>query len=116
MATFNKFDCFVEDLAEKVHNLSGDTLKVALTNTAPIATNSVLADITQVDYTYLSDRTVTITSSSQTSGAYSLVLEDLSLTASGGVVGPFRYVVLYNDSTTGDKMIGWSQGCLCNAL
>lgn len=48
MATFNKFNSFVEALAEKTHNLGADTLKVALTNSAPSATNTVLADITQI--------------------------------------------------------------------
>ena len=45
MATFNKFQAFVENLAEKGMNLGADTLKVALTNTAPVATNSLPAEI-----------------------------------------------------------------------
>jgi hypothetical protein len=48
VATFNKFQQFVEDLAEKVHNLQSDTLKVLLTNTAPVATNAVKADLTEI--------------------------------------------------------------------
>lgn len=109
MATFNKFNAFVENLAEKVHNLGGDTLKVALTNSAPSASNSTLSDITEITYTYCSARTITISSSSQTSGTYSLVATDLTLTASGGSVGPFRYVVVYNDTPTSpaDPLIGY---------
>lgn len=99
MATFTKFNAFVENLAEGVHNLATDQLVVALTNTAPTASNSVLADITQITYTNLSSRNITTSSSSQTSGTYSLVLTDLTLTASGSV-GPFRYVVIYNDTPT----------------
>lgn len=106
MATFNKFNSFTEALAEKVHNLGSDTLKVALTNTAPVATNTVLANITEIDYTNLSSRTITTTSSSQTSGTYKLVLQDLVLTASG-TVPEFRYVVLYNDTATNDELIAW---------
>jgi hypothetical protein len=90
----------VEHLAEKVHNLGSDTLTVALTNTAPSAANSVLADITQISYTNCSARALTISSSAQTSGTYKLVIADLVLTASGGSVGPFRYVVVYNDTPT----------------
>lgn len=106
MATYNKFNCFVEDLAEKKHNLASDTLKVALTNTVPVNTNTVLANITEISYTNLSSRTVTASSSSQTSGTYKLVLADLVLTASG-TVPTFRYVVLYNDTATNDELIGW---------
>lgn len=107
MASFVKFNPFVEALAEKVHNLGSDQLTIALTNTAPSATNSVLTDITQITYTNLSSRNVTTVSSTQTSGTYSLVTSDLTLTASGGSVGPFRYVVLYNDTSASDNLIGY---------
>ena len=108
MATFNKFNAFVENLAEGVHNLGTGQLVVALSNSAPIATNSVLADITQITYTNLSSRNITTTSSAQTSGTYKLVLTDLVLSATGAV-GPFRYAVIYNDTPTSpaDPLIGW---------
>ena len=108
MATLNKFNCFVEDLAEKKHNLGSDTLTIALcaAANAPTASNTVLANLTQISYTNLSSRAVTTTSSAQTSGTYKLVLADLVLTASGSV-GPFRYAVLYNDTATNDELIGY---------
>lgn len=108
MASFNKFNSFVEAVAEKVHNLGSDQLVVALSNTAPTSTNTVLADITQITYTNLSSRNITTSSSSQTSGTYKLVLTDLVLTATGAV-GPLRYVVIYNDTPTSpaDPLIGW---------
>lgn len=107
MATFNKFNSFVEALAEKTHNLGSDQLVVALTNSAPSAANTVLADITQISYTNCSSRNITTSSSAQTSGTYKLILTDLVLTASGGTVGPFQYVVIYNDTATSDELIGW---------
>lgn len=112
MATFQKFNQFVEDLAKGVHNLSTGQLKVALTNTAPVAANSVYADLTSpLATTNLSGANpfnVTTTSAEQTSGTLSLVLVDLTLTATGAV-GPFRYVVLYNDTPTSpaDPLIGF---------
>jgi hypothetical protein len=110
MAAFNKFNSFVELLAEKAHNLGSDTLKIALTNSAPVASNTVLANITQIaganGYT-TGGTAVTITASSQTSGTYSLVGNDVVFTATGGSMGTFRYQVLYNDTATNDELIGW---------
>lgn len=107
MSSYNKFQPFVEAVAEKKHNLGSDTLKVALTNTAPTADSDALADITEIDYTYCSDRALTVSSSSQTSGTYKLVVADKTISASGGAVGPFRYVVIYNDTATNDDLICW---------
>ena len=112
MATFNKFQQFVEDVTEKVHNLGADTLKVMLTNTAPVATNTFFANLTEIaagnGYT-AGGTQATISSSSQTSGTYKLVLADVVFTASGGTIGPFRYAVLYNDTpiSPADPLIGW---------
>jgi hypothetical protein len=105
MATYNKFQAWAENMPEAA-NLGSDQFVIALSNTAPVATNSVLADITQISYTNLSSRNVSTTSSSQTGGTYTLVLADLVMTASGAV-GPFRYVVLYDDTVAGDPLVGW---------
>lgn len=95
-------------MAEGVHNLQTGQLVIALTNSAPVAGNSVLADLTQISYTNLSSRNVTTSASAQAAGVYKLTCADLVLTASGAV-GPFRYVVLYNDTPTSpaDPLIGW---------
>ena len=103
---FTKIDSFVENLAEKAIDLSGAALTIALTNTAHTATWDELADLTQVSYTNLSSRVLTVSSSAQTSGTYKLVLADLVLTASGAV-GPFQYIYIYDDGSTGDKLIGY---------
>ena len=109
MATYTKFQCFVEDLAEKKHNLGSDTLKVAFSNdsNAPSASAHVkLADITTIATTNLDSVTLSVTSSSQTSGTYKLVVDDKTMTASGAV-GPFQYVIIYNDTATDDPLIAW---------
>ena len=113
MASFSKFNAFVADVANKVHNLGSDTLKVMLTNTAPVATNAVKADITEISagngYT-AGGTAATLTSSSQSSGTYKLILVDVVFTASGSV-GPFRYAVLYNSTAASGNLIGsWDYG------
>lgn len=107
MAVFNKFDSFVEAVAEKVHNLGSDQLTIALSNVAPTAANSLLANITEITYTNLSTRNLTTTSSSQTGGLYRLIVADTTLTSTGGSTGPFRYVVVYNSTAAGGPLIGW---------
>lgn len=110
MATFNKINSFVEAVAEEVHQLASDTLKVMLTNTAPVATNTVKANLTEISagngYT-AGGTQASQSSSAQSSGTYKLVLGDVTFTASGGSIGPLRYVVLYNDTATNDELIGW---------
>lgn len=103
---FTKINSFVENLAEKQIDLSGVALTVALTDTAHTSTWDELADLTQISYTNLSSRVLTVTTSAQTAGTYKLVLADLVLTATGAV-GPFRYVYIYDDGSTGDKLIGY---------
>lgn len=109
MATYNKFQSFVEKVAEKVHNLGADTLTVALCAAAntPVATNNVLGDLTQISYTNLSSRALTTATSTHTTGTYKLVINDLTLTASGGAVAAFRYIVIYNDTAASDDLICW---------
>jgi hypothetical protein len=114
MALFNKFNAFVEDVAEKKHDLGGEILRFALTNTAPVPTNTTLSNITEIAYTNLSgnptSRNLTVTLSAQTSGTYTLDANDITLTATGGALPTFRYVVLYNtqSGTAGtEKLIGW---------
>lgn len=108
MASYQKFSQFIEDVFEKVHNCGSDTLKVMLTNTAPVATNVLTSDITEIaagnGYS-AGGTTVAQSSSAQTSGTYKLVVADPTFTASGGSIGPFRYAVLAN--STAGKLIAW---------
>ena len=109
MATYNKFQCLVEDLAEKKQNLASDTLKVAFSNAtnAPSASADLkLADITTIVATNLGDVTLTVSSSSQTAGTYKLVVADKLLTATGDVPA-FRYAIIYNDTATNKELICW---------
>ena len=117
MASFNKFNIFVQDIGNGVHNLSSNACKVMLTNTSPTASNAVFADLTEIaagnGYT-AGGNTASITSYTQTSGTAKLILADpATWTASGGSIGPFRYAVLYNSTPTSPlkPLIGyWDYG------
>jgi hypothetical protein len=104
-ATFQKFRQFPEDLGKGVHNFSSDstcTLTVALlaAANAPVNTNAVLADLTEIAYTNCSSRVLVNVSAEQTTGTMTLLADDLVLTASGGSIATFRYIVVYNDDPT----------------
>lgn len=115
MATYTKFQPFVEYLAEGVMNLQTNVLKIMLTNSAPAAANGLKADLADISagngYT-AGGATVTTSTSAQTSGTYKLVLADVVISATGAI-GPFRYAVLYSDTPTSpaDPLIGfWDYG------
>lgn len=103
------FHCFWKDLGLAKHNFSSHTIKAFLTNTAPTAsTDNEVADLTQISdaggYTS-AGFAVTVTSWDQTSGVAKLVLADTTLTATGAAIGPWRYVVLANTTTSGSPLI-----------
>lgn len=114
MAAYQKFNAFVQDLGRKVHNLHTDTLKILLTNTAPVATNAVKADLTEISAANgysAGGTTMTGTGWTQTSGTAKLAGANVVFTASGGSFGPLRYAVLYNDTSASDSLIGfWDYG------
>ena len=116
MASFVKINDFVANAVENM-DLESDQLAIALSNTAPGSessnptadTNGILGNVTQISYSNLSSRNLTTTSSGQSGGVYTLVLADLTLTASGGSVAAFRYIYIYNDtvSSPAHPLIGY---------
>jgi hypothetical protein len=112
MATFSKFNQFTKDLIDGVHDFDAHTFKVMLTNSAPTASNSVKADLTDISAGngYTAGGTATSITTGTSSGVAKVTGTDVVFTASGGTIGPFRYVVLYNDSPTSpaDPLIGYS--------
>ena len=112
MAAYNKFNTFVADLANKVHNLGSDVLKVALSDVAPVATNTIFGNITEIaagnGYTAGGTQT-TQSSSTQSGGTYKLISGNVVFTAAAGAIAQFRYVVLYNSTQTSPNhpLISW---------
>ena len=97
-------------MATKVHQLNSDTLKILLTNTLPVATNAVKADIAEIaaGNGYVAGGTQAVfVSGGNTSGTYKLVLSPVVFTASGGNIGPFQSAVLYNATAASGNLIAW---------
>lgn len=109
MADWLLFDAFQEDEAEGVHNLGSDTLKIALSNTLPDrSADGQLSDITEIGSTGgYAAATVTINSSAQVGGTYSLAHNAVVFTPSGAAFDSARYWILYNDTATNDELIGY---------
>lgn len=117
MASYNKFDVFVENLSNKIMDLFGspigDTLKVMLVNSpAPVATNQVKADLTEISAGngYSAGGTAPANNNgTRSSGTVTLAADQVVFTASGGTIGPFRYVALYDDTPTSPSkpLIAW---------
>lgn len=111
MATYNKFNVFTKDVTEGKHDFSAHAFKFMLTNTAPSATNAVKTDITEISAGngYTAGGTATTVSKTSSSGTETVKGTNVTITASGGNIGPFRYVVLYNDTQTSPAkpLIAW---------
>jgi hypothetical protein len=113
MASYNKYQEFVENLLKGVHNFSSDTFKVMLSNTTPNAdTHTVRADVTELTtgggYTS-GGATTTVTGVAESAGTSTIATSDVVFTASSGTIGPFRYAILYDDTPTSpaDPLIAW---------
>ena len=111
MAVLNKFNSFTTDLTNGAHLFQSHVYKVMLTNTAPIATNTVFANITDIaaGNGYTAGGTVTTVSKSNTTGVEKLLFSDVVFTATGAMA-TFRYAVVYNDTQTSPTkpLVGWT--------
>lgn len=109
-SAYNKFNATSQDIGDKLHNFNSDTLKICLSAVAPIATNAVLTDITEISAGngYVAGGTaVPSTAYSQTGGLATLTGSNVVFTASGGSITTFRYAVIYNSTAAGHNLIGW---------
>jgi hypothetical protein len=116
MAAYNKFEAFVEHLCDKVHDLFGtagaDLVKIYLSNAAPSASlDAVKADLAEISAGngYTAGGEDIQNDGTRSGGTFTLTGTSVLITASGGTIGPFQYVVGYNDTPTSpaDPLIGW---------
>lgn len=108
-SAFNKFQDFSEQLIRGVHDFDAHVFKVSLTNTAPSATNTVLADITQISAGggYSSGGAATTITVAEASGVTTVSGSAITWTGTSGGIATFRYAALYNDTATSKNLIGW---------
>lgn len=112
MAAFNKFQDFAEQLGLEGHNLNTDVIKVALTNTAPVATQTTFDAVTNhaapaAANGYTAGGVDIQNAYTETGGTGTMTAVDVVFTATAGGIGPFRYAVLYNDTNATDALVGW---------
>lgn len=116
MAALVKYQTFVEDLIEGVHDFDAHVFKILLSNAAPnVATHTVRADAGEIGAGsgYATGGTATSITTSRAGGTAKVTASDVTFSASGGSIGPFRYAILYNDSPTSpaDPLISyWDYG------
>lgn len=111
---FTVFNDFLLQIARGTHKFHTDTIRLALSNVAPSqSTHDEYADITPIatGNGWAGPVALANVTLSQTGGVCTFDADDVTVNASGGSIGPYRYVVLYNDTSTGDKLIGyWDLG------
>jgi hypothetical protein len=101
-SAYNKFNVTAQDILNGVHNFTSHVFKALLTNTAPVATNTVKANITEITTGngYAAGGPTIAMTVSLATGTAKVTATDATIIAAGGSIGPFRYVVLYNDTQT----------------
>lgn len=115
MPAYNKFNSFTDYLVGNVSGQSikviSDTFKVMLTNTAPVATNSKYSDISAGEVAngngYATGGTASAVTAANSSGTETVTAADVTFTASGGSIGPFRYAVFYDSTPTDKPLMNW---------
>src|SRR5215217_420540 len=116
MPAFVEPDVLSEDIANKIHDFNSDTFRWAFSNTAPVlASTFLLSNVTQIStangYTQVSDGAggLVPTLSFSRSGQTTTVSGTQVVLTATGAVGPFRYLILINDTPTSplNPVVGW---------
>ena len=113
MANYNKFQDFVEQLCKGVHQLhaAGHEIMCYLTNEQPLVGDTLKSDIAEIaiqnGYTGPEDTQNDVTESP--AGTANLTCVDIQIVANADSVGPFQWVVMFNQDATSplDALIAW---------
>lgn len=109
MAAYNSFYDFSEQLVRGTHNFASNVFKVYLSNDTPSqSADTVKADLAEISAGngYTAGGTATTITISETTGTTTVSGTQVQWTATGAV-GPFRYAVLYNDTSASDNLVSW---------
>lgn len=111
MASYNKFNNFVQDLCEGIHNFKsgGATYSVMLTNTAPVATNHTYSSLTDLSTAggYTAGGATSAMSDSLSTATEKVLATNVTWTGTSGGFGPFRYVVVYQSGDASKETVCW---------
>ena len=109
MAAFNKFNDFCEEVLRGTHAFDSDTFKLMLSNSAPVAANSLKADLTEIaaGNGYPAGGQALAVTLTRSAGVAKVSIADEVFTATGAPMAPFRYGVVYNDSAASKNLVGW---------
>lgn len=113
MATYTKYETFIENFANKLIDAFGstDTWKAIIHTDAPtVATDNALSDLTQIAGSngYTTGGTSITFNSTRSGGTVTATAVDVVWTASGGNLGASttgRYVSIYDDTSAADNLL-----------
>ena len=106
--TLTRFNSFFSDLCNGLNDPGQHQLKLALTNIQPLVAWSTFSQIGEIAAGggYLAGGVpLSVISSGQVNGLYTLLISNLTLICSGAPMAAWRFPVIY-DSTTG-SLIGF---------
>jgi hypothetical protein len=108
MATFVKYEPFIQFLLNEEIDAFGteDTFRAVIHSDAPdVATDDELADLTQVTGTGYPGTNDIQNDSTRTGGTVTMTAVDVVWTATAANWTAGRYVSIYDDTSTGDKLM-----------
>lgn len=120
MATFNKFNLFVQGLVRGDHNLNSNTVKVALFTTAPVAADQNYAATLAGGATEVANGNGYTTGGNSGGASISANVTGTETVRTTSAIPAWtasssgftlRYAVAYNDTNANDRLIGfWDYG------
>jgi hypothetical protein len=114
MATYNKFNAWIAPLCgtadlDGTGGTTADMLIAYLSNATPSATaDTVKADLAEIATGFGYAGPINLDNvGTRTLGVLTVTGKSFTVTAAGGSVGPFRYIVVADDTLASDPLVAW---------